>query len=151
MDKISGIHSPQRIWDVFQSRMYESDSRNVMFETQDNHSMMGLMKRTLDNASSCYQIAATEKHKHEGMLTKSTAFLYEDIMHKFAFKCMDSAKFLANAYLKINSNEKAIHYAAISQKFLERMGLSVIEMESYRRELSTIRKSAELKLSKRSG
>lgn len=151
METIRSLKSPEYIWEIFESRLSNGNSNRIKLEMQDESTQMGFMKRNVETSLIFYQIAASEKQNainfSNGLLEETDP--YDSLMYKFASNIVISAIFLSKKYLEMNDYDTSLEYADMAQKFIHKMGLSVTESNSYKIDITAIKKDLKLKIIKR--
>ncbi len=143
--------SPEYIWNMFESRIAERTPKNINFELQDKNTQIGMMNRNFETSIIFYQISASEKQNvistANGLIEETEQ--YDDLMQKFASNIVISGKFLAQAHFETRNYEKSLRYIDLAKKFVNRMGMSQTESNSYKKDLEKIRKDVMIKMSQR--
>ncbi len=143
--------SPEYIWNMFESRIAERTPKNINFELQDKNTQIGLMNRNFETSIIFYQISASEKQNvissANGLIEETEQ--YDDLMQKFASNIVISGKFLAQAHFEARNYENSLRYIDLAKKFVNRMGMSQTESNSYKKDLEKIRKDVMIKISQR--
>ena len=143
--------SPEYIWNMFESRIAERTPKNINFELQDKNTQIGLMNRNFETSIIFYQISASEKQNvissANGLIEETEQ--YDDLMQKFASNIVISGQFLAQAHFEARNYENSLRYIDLAKKFVNRMGMSQTESNSYKKDLEKIRKDVMIKISQR--